>query len=383
MIIGPFWLVNENTWLRFNLTANNPIEVQVATENTALPGVKSEWQTLGDIKGPWIVWDRDPQNPRLRCFAMNPKNQLIATDWTQNKFQLLLITSYAADGSSTMGPENRSTQALGIPKPDYTPPDAFPLTPTELNTARQNIVVESQTCDFTEAQCGILNDYFDQLMIDIGSQASFIEHHTAVLKALGDKELFDRFAGLTDLDQTFSLNPDNNKDIRAQLYWRKLDYFVARTVAYFNKLRDIAGLPQLPQAQLVKDTLQTRMNNNPANLAIYKSAIAQAVTNYQNWYQGTAPDARGIGGWFTFFRHGKAGQVRATAFNLKIQGLDDLRTIKSEIEALLKDPKTRFNRHSFASFLLDELQKISSPYSKLEMKENLYDEVVVRGRTFG
>lgn len=94
-----------------------------------------------------------------------------------------------------------------------------------------------------------------------------------------------------------------------------------------------------------------------------KRLAIQAITNYQNWSTDHNLPHRGTCGWFTFFRHGQFGRDRAAQLKLHIENGDPI----AEINAFLADTKTRYNQHSLASFLLDEISLIAdSPWGDRE-----------------
>ncbi|MBA2656158.1 MAG: hypothetical protein H0U70_04145 [Tatlockia sp.] len=136
---------------------------------------------------------------------------------------------------------------------------------------------------------------------------------------------------------------------------------------------------KLNSAELVEPEpfSESTLKNEEKLLANIKLAISIAQKNYQCWYQ-EENNLRGPDGYFSrfFFRHGSIGQWRALSFKNEISNTEDLAEALTKINGLIESSWTRYNRHSFASFLLDELNKISlTPWSgiKPEPKTNLYD----------
>ncbi len=112
-----------------------------------------------------------------------------------------------------------------------------------------------------------------------------------------------------------------------------------------------------------------------------KKAVSKAQEKYKNWYGGA--ELRGPNGNFTFWfrRHGEYGQTRAVNFNNEIATMTEQYLAISEVNNLLRSDSTNYNRHSFASFLLDELIKIpDSPWDGIKYmpQSNLYDKEKVR-----
>nr|MBA3536509.1 hypothetical protein [Tatlockia sp.] len=127
---------------------------------------------------------------------------------------------------------------------------------------------------------------------------------------------------------------------------------------------------------------------------ITQNAIMQAVSiaqvKYARWYKGgtarwdeVGTDLRGENGYFTFFRHGSDGQGRASDLKTKILLAQDLSSVIYEANHFLRADSTNYHRHSFASFLLDELTKVeNSPWQGITCIENsnrLYDKTAVIG----
>ncbi|KTD17592.1 hypothetical protein [Legionella jordanis] len=99
-----------------------------------------------------------------------------------------------------------------------------------------------------------------------------------------------------------------------------------------------------------------------------RTAVANAQENYEKWYKkdNSCRNDRGPNGFFSWFRHGKTGQQFAAAFKNEVNTADKISAIASINEFLLA-PKTAYHRHSFASFLLDELTKLKEfPWKSLK-----------------
>ncbi len=92
-------------------------------------------------------------------------------------------------------------------------------------------------------------------------------------------------------------------------------------------------------------------------------AALKAVNSYLEWSE-KGIQHRGVNGWFTWLRHGQYGRDRANALKDSLQHNSSLQQIQTAIDDFLNKPYTRFNNHSLASFLLDELSVIeNSPWS--------------------
>lgn len=137
------------------------------------------------------------------------------------------------------------------------------------------------------------------------------------------------------------------------------------------------GLPDIKMpliaSQDLADRILVEQTTKPVfNLCNLSLAINKATKRYCEWYKTKDSHFRGRSTpIFTFFRHGQTGQKRARLLHNKVTDLDDITTATNLINEFLKDDKTRYHRHSFASFLLDELKKLeNSPWSKVEFRKD-------------
>ncbi len=113
-------------------------------------------------------------------------------------------------------------------------------------------------------------------------------------------------------------------------------------------------------------------------LDLIKIAVSNAQEKYKKWYGGE--NLRGDKGCFTFFRHGKDGQIRAVELKNQILNMSEKFDAVAEINKHLRSDDTKYHRHSFASFLLDELKSIpGSPWQGIAYipESNLYDKKLV------
>lgn len=98
-----------------------------------------------------------------------------------------------------------------------------------------------------------------------------------------------------------------------------------------------------------------------------KDAVNQAQDQYQLWYD-TKEDIglRGNDGFFSRwqFRHGEKGQTRAKAIRNSVADCQSVEKAQEVINDFLDAWNTRYNRHSFASFLVDELEKIPNEFGR-------------------
>ncbi|WED42901.1 hypothetical protein [Legionella cardiaca] len=89
---------------------------------------------------------------------------------------------------------------------------------------------------------------------------------------------------------------------------------------------------------------------------LLKNAIISAEEKYRDHYlHGT--NAREENGWFSWLRHRMTGQTRAETLRLEIQA-DTASVILAKFDDFFSHPNTRYNNHSFATYLLDELNAL-------------------------
>lgn len=91
--------------------------------------------------------------------------------------------------------------------------------------------------------------------------------------------------------------------------------------------------------------------SNPLEKIKWMTTIAQL--KYERWFNGSR--FRGANGFFTFMRHGTFGQQRAKALEQTIFNAPDINVATQDIRHFLLNRGTRYHQHSFATFLLDEI----------------------------
>ena len=115
------------------------------------------------------------------------------------------------------------------------------------------------------------------------------------------------------------------------------------------------------------------------NSQLIKEAVTKAVMNYAEWYK-IGKDHRGPNGFFSWFRHGPQGQEQAKTLHTKILNSTFEEDAISEVNSFLTGKNTRFQRHSLASFMLDQLSLLKDlPWHGLspDTLSNCYDAKTV------
>ncbi|KTD33294.1 hypothetical protein Lnau_2942 [Legionella nautarum] len=170
--------------------------------------------------------------------------------------------------------------------------------------------------------------------------------------------------------------------------------FLINLMNFFVNHQDVLDRPNLPinnaehLAAALEGSRYEAMQEIDEDLTLLeqiKIAVSYAQTKYKEWYddKAGAKEIRGRDGFFSrySFRHGDSGQTRASDFKDSIfrREVDEPEAIIL-VNSLLQDSKTAYNRHSFASFLLDELKLINNgPWSAIaaNSESNLYDQATV------
>ncbi|KTD21893.1 hypothetical protein [Legionella londiniensis] len=192
---------------------------------------------------------------------------------------------------------------------------------------------------FNLQQCQILFHKLEQILADFfnthfahtsdycGELNQVIQNQEHEIHKKIETQAYDSF-----LTENQELNPEKDESLKTHIKQQKKEFFLNLLQAEHD----------LIAAQLLYDL---------------KKAVAGAQTKYASWYAGQSDAKRGNHGFFTWARHGRYGQNRACELKNKIEGLEKLGVAIGEIQSFLTDSKTRYHRHSFASFLLDELTK--------------------------
>jgi ankyrin repeat protein len=100
---------------------------------------------------------------------------------------------------------------------------------------------------------------------------------------------------------------------------------------------------------------------SPVERLQYATTLAQI--KYEKWYNGG--ELRGDAGFFSSFRHSTYGQAQAKNLVRQITSMTEEAAIIQHLQHFLEERATRYNQHSFAAFLLDELDVLGAPWNGL------------------
>jgi hypothetical protein len=123
---------------------------------------------------------------------------------------------------------------------------------------------------------------------------------------------------------------------------------------------------------VIKPAPTSSEKDNPeVILESLQAAINDAVKKYTDFLDNPKNDNRGAKlGLFTRFRHGEAGRLRANDFKSLSEKSETAAAILEVTLELLDHSATRYNNHSFGTYLLDELKPIASQ-SNAEVEKDL------------
>ncbi|KTD42201.1 hypothetical protein [Legionella parisiensis] len=103
------------------------------------------------------------------------------------------------------------------------------------------------------------------------------------------------------------------------------------------------------------DTTDLDLNGDWLN--VLKKTIVGAWTAYKQYYE-LGINTRQPNGWFSWWRHGDGGQKKAETLKNKAEASVDLEMIMQQMEGFFEDSSTRYENHSFASYLFEEFNRL-------------------------
>jgi hypothetical protein len=91
-------------------------------------------------------------------------------------------------------------------------------------------------------------------------------------------------------------------------------------------------------------------------------ALSRAVDNYtKGRMEGTTPSE--AYGWFSWLRHGKSGETKAVELHDEARDTSTVDALLTVLHLFFLDSNTRFNNHSLAPYVVDELNKLLIQYA--------------------
>ncbi|CAM2952883.1 Uncharacterised protein [Legionella steigerwaltii] len=117
----------------------------------------------------------------------------------------------------------------------------------------------------------------------------------------------------------------------------------------------------------------TDMNSTVDSLQVLKKSIADAWTAYNKYYEQGINTLK-PNGWFSWWRHGIDGQKKAESVKDKALSSDNPDIIMQQMEQFFEDPYTRFENHSFASYLFVEFNRLLQNHEYKPQEGIIYDK---------
>ncbi|QMT59478.1 hypothetical protein [Legionella sp. PC997] len=103
-----------------------------------------------------------------------------------------------------------------------------------------------------------------------------------------------------------------------------------------------------------------------------KTTISDAWVAYNNYYK-LGINTRQANGWFSWWRHTEDGQKRAERINKEAQASDDPHKIMEQLGLFFEAPFTRYENHSFATYLFEEFNKLLERHEQKPRESVVFD----------
>ncbi|WP_454780460.1 hypothetical protein [Legionella sp. WA2022007384] len=104
-----------------------------------------------------------------------------------------------------------------------------------------------------------------------------------------------------------------------------------------------------------------------------KNTISDAWVAYSNYYK-LGINNRQPNGWFSWWRHSDDGQKRAERINDEALASEDTNKIMIQMERFFEEPSTRYENHSFASYLFEKFDRLLERHEYKPQPEIIYDK---------
>ncbi|MCP0913655.1 MULTISPECIES: hypothetical protein [Legionella] len=346
-IEGPYWCVEANTWLRFNIQ-NNQTVAEMANIDPNNSFLTTAWKPAPESF--WHVYD--PESKIHQYFYLNSQ--------TLYKAQMSKLTQRAETARLHNGSFQRTaetpfaTYAFSTKEPEL----PLPLTPEEQaerwkKLQSENLYLQhyfNQNTVFAENQQYDLASSLPAALVNFNiKEFATYEEYLLALRNIIRNENHIHHRSLTEqAARTIDYSTLENTELKTNWQLKK-QFFLDVLKAIFHFIQrqfEPAPNAESPSAKFL-------------TLISFQDAIISAQEKYAEWYSGHATH-RGSNGFFTRVRHGAYGQQRATALLNQVLEQTSLPAAVKLVNDFLTDDKTRYHVHSFASFLLDELTQFEN-----------------------
>ncbi|PJE17402.1 MAG: hypothetical protein CK430_02790 [Legionella sp.] len=434
--LGPFWCQRDRAWVRFNIDQGRARAEIFQGDSTI-----STWQSVDH--GSWPTsYGHDLEGQEIFYSLKNGvlySTEGKASRWEPEEFQ---ANYYLVDGWSSYNISAEKRKTGFDPFTDYqkdarplAPYHQLPQTPEMVEQEKERIRSAQETENFkwqsfkrrelrapqlTAAARGtvfaenvsalaLLSTKLDHVLAEypynkFETCADYLKFLKHLIEIYDDPlhQQINQVAYQTDVDIELGLVGDEL--LRRSLIEHKKTVFfnllreeVAFICQEFNKEYNILSPEDIAEPELEQplqiyereqelyETIYEGSNPELTQLEQIQIAVTLAQCNYREWFEDKSgvKEIRGRDGFFSrwFFRHGDSGQKRAINFSTEIHAEQITENEATTlVNSLLRDNKTAYHRHSFASFLLDELKLIqNSPWSTIaaDRESNLYNQSTV------
>ncbi|HHL3493712.1 TPA: hypothetical protein ACQ53F_002568 [Legionella pneumophila] len=119
---------------------------------------------------------------------------------------------------------------------------------------------------------------------------------------------------------------------------------------------------EVSSVSLSDDKKKVEANTSTSIWTELIAALSRAVNNYTNKkMEGTTPSE--AYGWFSWLRHGKAGEDKAGGLASEARTTSTVESLLTLLHHFFADSTTRYNNHSLAPYVMDELNKLLVQYA--------------------
>lgn len=124
----------------------------------------------------------------------------------------------------------------------------------------------------------------------------------------------------------------------------------------FSSSKDEKNEEELP-ASMTNDEKKTEDKAPTPIWTALSTALSRAVDYYtKRIMEGTTPSKSY--GWFSWLRHGKAGEDKAGELNSEVQETSTVESLLDVLHLFFVDSHTKYENHSLAPYVVDELNKL-------------------------
>lgn len=130
----------------------------------------------------------------------------------------------------------------------------------------------------------------------------------------------------------------------------------------FTSAKEEKTEEEASSVSLSNDKKKVEENSSKSIWTELIAALSRAVDNYTNKKkEGTTPSE--AYGWFSWLRHGKAGEDKAGGLASEARTTSTVGSLLTLLHHFFADSTTRYNNHSLAPYVMDELNKLLVQYA--------------------